>query len=439
MMFCFYKHHTSFIMNNNKKTREEFLKGKKLISGGIKGMHKIFSVDKYPAYYANGNGCYVYDLDGNEYIDFVMGKGPYILGYKNETVDNAVIEQIHKGNIFPMGNPYHNMVAEKILSCLPAGERVVFYKSGSCATSAAIRLARAYTEREIILSCGYHGWHDWCNGGKGVLKSVEDAFYDFKFNLELFDEYCERYRGNIAAVIISPEEFYLDKEFYEYIQMVCNNNGILFILDEVKTGFRVSVGGFQGKYGLNPDMSTFSKAMSNGYSISALVGKKKYLDINEEIHTAGTYDTEVISFAASYECLSVIEELNVPQIVDRYGTQFVGEVDALFRKYNVGLYPIWSNGSFRIWSEDYQIEEAFYTQMAEQYVLFYAFDNSYISLAHTENVMNETLNRVEKVLKQGTLKQDRRFETIDKKLFGESLKNKKGFLDGYVGAKGRKE
>ena len=426
-------------MNNNQKSKKEFLRGKQMISGGIKGMHKIFSIDKYPAYCVNGDGCFVYDLDGNEYIDFVMGKGPYILGYRNKRVDNAVIEQIHKGNIFPMGNPYHNMVAEKMLSCLPGGERVVFYKSGSCATSAAIRLARAYTGRDIILSCGYHGWHDWCNGGKGVLKSVEEAFFDFKFNLELFDKYLEMYRGNVAAVIISPEEFYLDKEFYEYVQMVCNSTGILLIFDEVKTGFRVSVGGFQGKYGFDPDMSTFSKAMSNGYSIAALVGKKEYLDVNEEIHTTGTYDTEVISFAASYECLSIIEELNVLEIIHQHGNQFVGEMDVLFNKYNVGLYPIWSNGSFRIWSGDYCLEEAFYSQMAERGVLFYAYDNSYISLAHTENVLNETLNRVEDVLKQGTLKQDRRYRKIDKKLFGESLKNKKGFLDGYVGEKGRKE
>lgn len=424
---------------NFEKSLCEFEKAKDMIPGGIKGMHKIQSVNDYPAYYHRAEGSYVYDIDGNQYIDFVMGKGPYILGYGNERVNNAVIEQIKLGNIFPMGNTLHNNVADKILKVVPNAERVIFYKTGSCATSAAVRLARAYTEKKVVLSSGYHGWHDWCSFGKGILEEASEFFKDFSYDLDKFDEYVSYYEGNIAAVIITPEEYYFEESFYKYIENVCRENNIVFILDEVKSGFRVNVGGFQKKYNLRPDMSTFSKAISNGHSIAAVIGLHKILDINEEMHTTGTYDSEVISFAAANETLSIISEENVTAHIYEKGKYFINKLDELFVQYDISLYPVFAGGSFRIWSDNSIIENWFYKVMAKDGILLYAHDNSYISLSHTKDILDDVLARVEEQLKcSGRIGQGRKYEKFNLEYINKEFINKKGFLADYPGQSGRR-
>lgn len=429
------------IMKDNCKIQtsiQEYTNALELIPGGIKGMHKIFPVDQYPAYFSKGDGCYVFDIDGNKYIDFVMGKGPYILGYGNKEVDQNVIKQISDGNLFPMGNIYQNEVAREILDVVNSAEKVVFYKTGSCATSSAVRLARAYTRKSIVMSSGYHGWHDWCSTGKGILENTQKCFVDFQYNLEIFDKEYKEHKDDIAAVIVTPEEFYLDDGFYQYIQDFCKKNNIVFILDEVKSGFRVDVGGFQKKHQLDPDMTTFSKAISNGYSLAALAGKKQYIDINEEIHTTGTYDTEVISFAAADACIKLIKNLDLPNIIEKRGCAFADRLDGLFQKYHVGLYPVFAGGSFRIWSSDEDLETAFYSTMAKYNVIFYAYDNSYISLAHTEDVLEETLDRVDSALKSMSISDSRKYDTFNRKYLIHDFKNRKGFMSNYIGVSGRK-
>lgn len=416
---------------------KEYDKAKGLIPDGVKGMHKIYSVEHYPAYFTKGKGCFVYDLDSNEYIDFVMGKGPYILGYAQEEVDGKVVEQIKLGCLFPIANTLHNQVAKQIIDKIPSVEQVLFYKTGSCATTAAIRIARIYTGRKMILSSGYHGWHDWCNSGDDIVDGVSEAFYDFEYDLNVLDRLMLEKKDQIAAVIVTPEEYYFSKEFYQYIQKKCHENQILFILDEVKSGFRVSEGGFQKKNELNIDLTCFSKAISNGYSMSVVGGKKEIMECSKKIHTAGTYDTEVTSFAAANEVLKLIEEKDVANVIEERGQYFSKKLNELFEKYDIALYSVFATGSFRFWTDYNEVEDLFYREMAKSGVLFYANDNSYISFAHTKEVLNETLSRVEHVLLNWQGPKGRNHEQFKLEYVDKDFKNKKGFLKNYSGVNGR--
>lgn len=213
-----------------ENSENEFLRAQKFIPEGIKGMHKISDIHEYPCYYTNSNGCKLWDLDGNCYIDYVMGKGPYILGYGNHNVENAVIEQVRKGNVYPMGSILHTDVAERIVNFVPSAEKVLFYKTGSCATSAAIRLARMFTRKNMIASSGYHGWHDWCNYGEGVLKEVANNIFEFNYNLDVLEEFLEVNSNQCCGVVISPECSYFSKEYYNDLQELCFKYKVLFIL-----------------------------------------------------------------------------------------------------------------------------------------------------------------------------------------------------------------
>lgn len=420
------------VLNNSEM---EFERAQSSILEGIKGMHKIADVKQFPCYFSKGSGCRLWDIDGNEYIDYVMGKGPYILGIGNKEVDNAVIEQITKGNVFPMGHMLHTELAEKIIKVVPSAEKVSFYKTGSCATSAAIRLARTYTGKDIVLSSGYHGWHDWCNGGEGVPKEMDRFFFDFEYDLDRLRDFLENNKNSCCAVIISPECSYFTYEYYHELEEICRRYKVLFILDEVKTGFRVMLGGFQERYGLSPDLSIFSKAIANGYSLSAVCGREEVMNCSAQIHTAGTFDTEVIPFVAANVVVDHLINSDALTQIHRKTDLFVKEVNKVFEKAKVDIHAIGEFGSFRFWFRDPDFETEFYIKAAKYGILFYPYDNSFICEAHSDEDILETSLRIEKLLLSEFAEKQTghmAFELDDIK----QIKHRKNFLHNYPGAKG---
>ena len=417
-----------------ERSIEEFNKAQDFIPEGIKGMHKINAVGEYPAYFARGNGANIWDIDGNMYIDYVMGKGPYILGYSNPQVDDAVIEQIRRGNIFPMGSTLHTLLAQKLVELIPSAERVLFFKTGTCATSAAVRLARAYTGKNIVFSSGYHGWQDWSNDGDGI--PTAEHFFDFEYSLDKLEDLLKKYAHDGAAVIVTPEALYFSEEYYKELEGICKSYGLVFILDEVKSGFRVDIGGFQKKYNIKPDLSTFSKAMSNGYSLSAVVGKAEIMNVSAKLHTAGTYDTEVFPFSAALATIDILQKEDVLAQIEQNGQYLADKLADAFLKSEIGIHPVFAGESLRLWCRDYEMERQFYMEMAKRGVLFYAFDNSYVSGAHTREQLDETVQIASEVA-ETALKQYRGnykpFTLDDIK----QIKNKKGFLSNYTGQSGR--
>ena len=409
-------------------TQQFFKESQKYIVDGVKGMHRISKAEEFPMYFWYGENAYVWDLDNRKYFDFVMGKGSYILGYRNKEVENAVIDQVQYGNLFPTGNPMHVYLAKKIQHHMPNMEKILFYKTGSCGTQAAIRFARYFTKKSRIFTSGYHGWHEWCK------KTTEDIV-DFHYDLEKLESEIKKSDDN-AAVIVSPEAFYFSGQYYTELEHICNKYDILFILDEVKTGFRVGLSGFQGKYNLKPDLTIVSKAMANGYSISALGGRKEIMNKAGIIHTAGTFDTEVIPFAASLATINVLKRDKTLFSIENLGKWFCEELEKIFIKNDVPINIIWANGSFRFWFKDDTIEDVFYRKSIENGICFYPYDNSFISHAHDEKCLEKVIEIIDEKVVRNIEDKYSGFEEFSCENINVKYKNRKGFLDEYPGRDG---
>jgi glutamate-1-semialdehyde aminotransferase len=218
-----------------------------------------------PKYLKRGDGAHVWDVDGNAYLDLMMAIGPLVLGYRYPAVDAAIRAQLEDGITFSLMHPLEVEVAEQIQSLVPCAEAVRFSKTGADVTSAAIRLARAFTRRRRILCCGYHGWHDWYVGmtdrHAGVPDEVRDLTYTFEYNR--IESLASALDDDVAAVILEPVVFEEPTEGYlEQVRELCTRNGALLLFDEMWTGFRIALGGAQQRYAVTPDLATFSKAVA---------------------------------------------------------------------------------------------------------------------------------------------------------------------------------
>lgn len=270
-----------------------------------------------PLFIKRGQGCQVWDVDNNQYTDFVSGLLSISLGYCDPDVDAAVIEQMKSGVIFSLPHQLEMEVAELLVELVPCAEMVRFGKNGSDATSAAIRLARAYTGREHVAVCGYHGWQDWYIGSTtrdlGVPNVTKTLTHVFQYNdIESLKQLFVDYPGKIAAIIMEPmNTTYPKADFLTQVKELCHQHGALFILDETITGFRYSLGGAQELFNVTPDLATFGKGMANGYPISAVVGRRDIMMLMEDIFFSGTFAGETLSLAATKATLGVIKENNV--------------------------------------------------------------------------------------------------------------------------------
>jgi glutamate-1-semialdehyde aminotransferase len=265
-----------------------------------------------PAYLTRGDGAWVWDADGNKFLDHIMGLGPLILGYNNSHVNDAIRSQLESGITFSQMHPLEVEVSELLTKHIPCAEMVRFGKTGSDATTAAVRCARAFTKRDRIALCGYHGWHDWHIGvttrDQGVPAAVKELSHCFTYNdLESLKILFEQFPGEFAAVIMEPVGIVEPEEgFLESIKKMAHEAGCLLIFDEVVTGFRIAIGGAQEYYDVTPDLACFGKGMANGMPLSAIVGRSDIMMLFNEIFFSGTFNGEALSLAA---CKATTEEL----------------------------------------------------------------------------------------------------------------------------------
>ena len=280
-----------------------------------------------PMFFEKANGCNIYDVDGNKYIDYLLALLPIILGYKDKDVDQAVKNQINKGVIFSMSHPIEIELAEKLKTLIPYAEMVRFGKNGSDVLSAAIRLARAYTKKDLVLVSGYHGWHDWFIGSTtrnaGVPRAVRGLTKKFQFNdIESLIYNIKKFNNKIAAVVLEPDGLVApDISFLKELKRICGKKGILIIYDEIVCGFRTSLGGASEKYKIQPDLGCFGKSLGNGYPISAIVGKKKIMNLMKDVFVSGTYAGETLSMAAALATLTKLQKLRVPNELSKLGSK----------------------------------------------------------------------------------------------------------------------
>lgn len=321
------------------ETRELQQKAHSLIPGGAHTYAK--GDDQYPLcappFLDRGSGCRVWDRDGNEYIEYGMGLRAVTLGHAFPEVVTAVERQLARGTNFTRPASLEVETAETLLSLVPGAEMVKFCKDGSTATSAAIRLARAHTGRDMIALCGDHpffSYDDWFIGttpmSAGIPHDTQETSIEFRYNdVRSLENLFEAYPDRIACVILEPErEIPPQGDFLHEVQRLCRTNGALFILDEMITGFRWNLGGAQTLYDLQPDLSAFGKALANGFAVSALVGSRAVMSPGGLDHhgdrvflLSTTHGAEAHSLAAAKATMDVYRERGVVEVLRRRGEQ----------------------------------------------------------------------------------------------------------------------
>ncbi|HHQ9297317.1 TPA: aminotransferase class III-fold pyridoxal phosphate-dependent enzyme [Legionella pneumophila] len=294
-----------------------------------------------PLFLQRGTGCKVWDLDGNEYTDFVNGLLAVTLGYNDPDVNTSVLKQLQNGVTFSLAHPLETMVAEKLIETIPCAEMVRFGKNGSDVTSGAIRLARAYTNKDRIAVCGYHGWQDWYIGttprNLGVPKSTQELTHTFVYNdIGSLDRLFSAYPDQFAAVIMEPMNIEQPKSgFLESVKELAHRHGALLIFDEMITGFRFAIGGAQSYFNVIPDLAAFGKGMANGYPLAALVGRKDIMQLMTEIFFSFTFGGETLSLAASYATINKIQSQPAIEKLFTLGTQLKEGIHQLIDKYSM--------------------------------------------------------------------------------------------------------
>jgi len=276
-----------------------------------------------PKYLVKGKGSHVWDADGNEYIDYNMGIGPLSLGYCYPAVDEAIKKQLEDGITFSLMHPLEVELAELLREIIPNAESVRYSKSGADVTSAAIRIARAYTGKTKVLCCGYHGWHDWYVStiarNAGVPDATKELTYTFGYND--INSFLNSIDEDVAAVILEPVVFEAPKyDFLYKVAEICKLNNIVLIFDEMWTGFRMALGGAQEYFGIIPDLATYSKAVANGMPIAILTGREKIMKVLEDdVFFFTTFGGEALSLAAAKATINEIVEKDVISYIDTLG------------------------------------------------------------------------------------------------------------------------
>jgi len=294
-----------------------------------------------PLFVQKARGSRLWDVDGNEYVDFVGALGPISLGYNDPDVIAAVREQLGIGSLFSLSHPIELEVAKLLQEMIPCCEMVRFGKNGSDMTTTAIRLARAMTGRDHIALCGYHGWHDWSIAQTpqhvGVPQAVKELSHSFKYNdFDSLDSIFRAYPNQIAAVIMEPMRVEPPQDgFLESVRELCTKNGTTLIFDEIVTGFRLANGGAQELFGVTPDLAVFAKGMSNGFPLSALVGRGEVMKALAKVHASLTYGGETLSLAAAKATLEKYRREPVIATIKSLGKRLLAGIVPLIQ--NTGL------------------------------------------------------------------------------------------------------
>ena len=307
-----------------------------------------------PYFIERGAGSHVWDADGNEYVDFIMSLAAVTLGYQDPDVTEAVRAQLDVGVIFSLPHRLEMEVAEAIVETVPCAEMVRFGKNGSDATSGAIRVARAFTGRDRVAVCGYHGWQDWYIGStarnRGVPLAVRGLTHTFTYNdLGSLQSLLDAHPGEFAAVILEPMNVAEPAAgFLQGVKDLAQRHGALLVFDETITGFRYELGGAQQRFGVVPDLATFGKGLANGYPVSAVAGRADVMKVMEEVFFSFTFGGELLSLAAAKATIAKLRREPVIDTLKSRGARIQRGLQALIDAQGIGDFvsvagdPTWS-------------------------------------------------------------------------------------------------
>lgn len=396
------------------KGQDLYNKAKSIIPGGTQLLSKrpeMWLPDQWPSYYSKAKGCEVWDLDGKHYYDMsIMGVGANVLGYAFDEVDAVAKEAIENGGMCTLNAPEEVYLAEKLLELHPWADKVRYAKAGGEAMAMAARIARAYTKKDIVLVCGYHGWHDWYLSANlvkgdpladvhlqglaplGVPRGLAGSNLIFHYNdIEEFETLVENNRGNIAAVIMEPiRNDYPKDDFLARIREITRQEGIVLVFDEITAGFRLCSGGSHKVLGVEPDVAVFAKGMTNGYPVSAVIGRDDVMQAAQGTFISSTFWTERIALAAAVKSMECYEKYNVTIHQEYVGNKVKDIWQYAADKYDVkihifGILPLIHFG-FK-----YENPLAYKTYFTQEMLAegFLAANGVYASLAHTDEVLQK--------------------------------------------------
>lgn len=359
-----------------------------------------FTFGVSPIYVERAKGSKIWDVDGNEYLDYCMGIGPISLGYAYEKVDQAIKDQLDKGITFSLMHRLELEVAEKLHEIIPNAESIRISKQGADVCSAAVRISRAFTKRNKVAVCGYHGWHDWYIGtttrDAGIPQAIKDLTVSISYNN--IESVKAAMSPDLACVILEPIVFEEPKNnFLHELAEICKANGTLLIFDEMWTGFRLALGGAQEYFGIKPDLAVYSKACANGMPIAFLTGRDDVMSLFEtDVFYFTTFGGEALSLAATLATIDEMKAKNVPQYLATQGQKIKDGFTALASKHemtdyiSIGGYPCRSIVNFSEKAGDGLVLKTYLQQeMIKRGILWSSFHN--MCLSHSDEDVAKTL------------------------------------------------
>ena len=410
---------------NNFISREEksWIEAKEFIPDGNNFLSKrpeLFSTNKWPIYYSKAKGCIIWDQNKNKYIDLsLMGVGTNILGYSNTNINKAVINKINKSSVSTLNSIEEIQLAKKLIKIHPWSGKVKFARTGGEANLIALRIARAYNNKDKVIFCGYHGWHDWylSNNLKkksnlnehlfknlkidGVIKNFKNLTYSFRYNdLNAFKKILKESK-NISALIMEVRRNIKPKaNFLEKIKVLCRKNKIVLIFDECTSGFRCNFGGLHLKYNVNPDIAVFGKALGNGYAINAILGNNEVMNSSKKTFMSSTFWSEGVGFAAGLSTLKEMEKVKPWIHLKRQGKKIKKFWKKMSAKYNqkIEIGGLDEMPSFKF-ENDHQLKKIFMIEFFLKNKILIS-DTIYLCISHTDKILSIYFKLFEKFIIQ---------------------------------------
>jgi glutamate-1-semialdehyde aminotransferase len=402
-----------------KKSDKMYAEAQSLIPGGVAGIRRPYNfvVGEYPIFLDSAKGGKVIDVDGNEYIDMLCSYGPIIIGHREKEIDDAVIKQIRaKGFCMSLVQECQNTLVRELRKIIPSCEKGFIVKTGSDATTLATRIARGYTDKSKILRCGYHGWHDWCVEVKGgVLPKLYEDTHEFEYNnLDQATDLVKKFENQVAAIIVTPVGHPLAHEvqmpkpgFLEGLRALCDAKGIVLIFDEIRSGFRVTIGGAQKLFGVTPDLSVFGKAMANGYPISCVVGKASVMDVvKDKVFISSTFFPNSLEIIAALKTIQVLKRDKILDKIVIKGNRFAKKVEEIVK--NSGI-PCTFTGApwmpYITFDKDEtghykKLRTQFYTELIRRGVFLQPFHHGYVCYRHSDKDLDYAANMIAESLSE---------------------------------------
>lgn len=404
---------------NLEKTNKLYEEALELIPGAILGIRRPYNFvpGEYPIFFDHAKGGMVTDVDGNDYIDMLCAYGPIIIGHREEEIDNAVIDQIrNKGFCMSLTQKIQNDLAKKLRDIIPSCEKAVFVKTGSDGTTAAVRIARSYTGKKKILRCGYHGWHDWCVEVKGgIPEKLYEDIYEFQYNnISSAQKLIEEHKDDLAGIIVTPighplaNEVQMPKNgFLEELRKMADHYGFVLIFDEIRSCFRVNLGGAQKEFGVTPDVSVLGKALGNGYPIGAVVGKKEFMDVYvDKAFISSTFFANSMAQVAALKVIEVMERDKILDVVRDKGNRFAEKIKKVIDDSPVDC--SFSGGPwmpFITFNKDEKklykkLRTEFYTEIIRRKIFLQPYHHGYIAYRHTDKDLDYVADMVAETLEE---------------------------------------